>query len=345
MDISKIDKNFKVETELKQEGLVFHNALEKPFEINGVFYEEDKFVRMPMEIGKGISEGVASLVPCTAGGRVRFITDSPFVAVNCKTNTEFRMSHIPLNGSCGMDLFADNEYVGTFFAYYFFKGGYEAILYPKKSGEYEVVINMPLYCGVSELFIGLKEGAVIKAPTPYDDVPPIVYYGSSITQGGCASRPGNCYQHMIQREINIDHINLGFSGSARAEESMIDYLCSLDMSLFVMDYDHNAPTLEYLKSTHENLYRKIREAKPELPILIISKPDMQGEDAYERRDFIRSNYEKFMAEGDKNLYYIDGSTFFPQIGLCTVDGCHPSDLGFYFMANKIGAVIKEIFNK
>ena len=342
MDISIIDKNFKVETELKQEGLVFHNALEKPFEINGVFYEEDKYVRLPAETAKNVNEGVGTLFACTAGGRVRFRTDSPFVAINCKTNTEFRMSHIPLNGSCGMDLFADNTFVGTFFAYYFFKGGYESILYPKNSGEYEVVINMPLYCGVSELFIGLKEGSTIKAPTPYDDVPPIVYYGSSITQGGCASRPGNCYQHMIQREMNIDHINLGFSGAARAEENMINYLNSLDMSLFVMDYDHNAPSLEYLKSTHENLYRRIREAKPDLPILIISKPDMQGAEAYERRDFIRANYEKFVAEGDKNVYYIDGSTFFPEIGLCTVDGCHPSDLGFYFMAKKIGAEIKKI---
>ncbi len=344
MDISKIDKNFKVETNITQEGLVFHNALEKPFELNGVFYENDKFVRMPEEIAKSVNEGVSTLYANTAGGRVRFRTNSPFIAINCKTNTAHKMSHIPVNGSCGMDLFADNTYVGTFFAPFFFNGSYEAILYPKNNGEYEVVINMPLYCGVSELHIGLKEGSDIKAPTPYADVPPIVYYGSSITQGGCASRPGNCYQHMIQREINIDHINLGFSGSARAEQTMIDYLNTLDMSLFVMDYDHNAPTLEYLKSTHEKLYRGIRNANPNLPILIISKPDMQGPEAYERRDFIRSNYEKFVAEGDKNVYYIDGSSFFPEIGLCTVDGCHPSDLGFYFMANKIGAEIKKILN-
>ena len=347
MDITKIDKNFKIETALTEPGLVFHNALDNPFKIYGVFYEDNHFVRMPGKVAKEVNEGVATLYNHTAGGRVRFITDSPFVAVSCKTNNLTRMSHITVIGSCGMDLFADNTFVGSYFPPFIFENekGYESILYVNKPGEYEVTINMPLYCGVNELYIGLKEGSVIKEPTPYADVPPIVYYGSSITQGGCASRPGNAYQNIIQREINIDHINLGFSGSGRAEDTIIDYLASLDMSFFVMDYDHNAPDVEHLRNTHEKLFRGIRAKHPELPVLIVSKPDILRDPNWAaRRDLIKSNYEKFVSEGDKNVYFIDGSTMFVDHNLCTVDGCHPNDLGFYCMAQKIGGEIKRILN-
>ncbi len=341
MDISKIDKNFQLETRLNEPDLVYHNVLNEPFKIYGVTYEDNRFVRMPGEIARAVNDGVAYLYANTAGGRIRFITDSPFIAVNCKTNSPGKMSHIPVTGSCGMDLFVNNSHVGTYTPPFDFTTGYEGLHRISVTGEYEVTINMPLYCGVSELYIGLKKGSIIKEPTPYNQIAPVVYYGSSITQGGCASRPGNCYQNIIHRKLNIDYINLGFSGSGRAEDIMIDYLASLNMSVFVMDYDHNAPNLEHLKNTHEKLYRGIREKHPSLPIIIITKPDIHGPSCLARCDFIRSNYERFVQEGDKNVYFIDGSTFFADPSLCTVDTTHPTDLGFYFMAEKIGKMLTK----
>lgn len=342
MKISDIDKNF--ESKSAESTSVFLNVLQKPFKIYGVHYEQNRFVRMPISIASSVSEGVAMLNNQTAGGRVRFKTDSPFVALKAKLNTPSKMPHMTTIGSCGFDLFADNRFVGSFIPPYDFVDGFESVLQVDARSVYEVTVNMPLYCGVSELYIGLAKDSSVFEADDYADIPPIVYYGSSITQGGCASRPGNCYQHIIQREINIDCINLGFSGNAKAEKQMIEYLASLKMSLFVMDYDHNAPSLEHLKNTHEQLYRGIREKHPFLPILIITKPDIHTEECLKRRDFIRSNYEKFLAEGDKNVHFIDGSSFFPERGLCTVDSIHPTDLGFYFMAEKIGDKIKQIFN-
>ena len=124
--------------------------------------------------------------------------------------------------------------------------------------EHTFTINFPLYQGVNSLYIGLKEGSVIKEAPEYETTAPFVYYGSSITQGGCASRPGSAYQNILSRHLQWDHINLGFSGSCKGEDEMAYYIASLDMSVFVYDYDHNAPTVEHLKNTHEIFFKKIK---------------------------------------------------------------------------------------
>ena len=118
---------------------------------------------------------------------------------------------------------------------------------------------MPLYGDVETVNLGLRAGATVSEHTPYKHNTPIVFYGSSITQGACASRPGRAYEAIISRKYDVNFTNLGFSGACRAEESIVDYLATLEMSAFVLDYDHNAPTLEHLKNTHHRLYEKIRE--------------------------------------------------------------------------------------
>ena len=89
--------------------------------------------------------------------------------------------------------------------------------------------------------IGLKEGAAVQGGRAYRKGGPVLYYGSSITQGGCASRPDNCYPAYISQWTNTDYINLGFSGNGKAEPAMVEYLASLPCRAFVCDYDHNAP--------------------------------------------------------------------------------------------------------
>lgn len=183
----------------------------------------------------------------------------------------------------------------------------------------------------------------VEAPTPYIDKKPMVYYGSSITQGACASRPGNCYQGYICRAFNCDYINLGFSGNAKAEDEIIEYIKSLDMSIFVCDYDHNAPSAEHLKNTHEKMFKAIREAHPDIPIIIMSAPIWNPSGAWkERRDIVEQTYKNARATGDENVYFIDGKAL---MSLCenngTVDNCHPTDLGFYSMAQVLGDLIEK----
>jgi hypothetical protein len=180
----------------------------------------------------------------------------------------------------------------------------------------------------------------------YRDLSPIVYYGSSITQGACASRPGNIYQNIICRRNNIDYVNLGFSGSGFAEDTMVDYLCGLEMSAFVCDYDHNAPNVSHLEATHRKMYEKIRAAHPELPYIMISRVDFDCEyyENIKRRDVIIDTYRYARATKDKNVYFIDGASVFrgPYQDLCTTDGCHPTDLGFYRMAMGMLPTLKKI---
>ena len=236
MDISKIDKNLAVKTEIDREGLRFYDVTKTPaMSVHGVFYDGECFRRVPAEVADKVSEGVAGLNRCTAGGRVRFVTDSPFIAINTKLCAQQRMPHMAFAGSVGFDMYVDRRYHGTFMPPVASTPGYESIL-NVSGGEHLIEINMPLYGGVTELYIGIHENSTLKNPPEYSIKEPIVYYGSSITQGGCASRPGNSYQNIITRVLDAEQINLGFSGNAKGETAVAEYIASLSMSAFARSY-------------------------------------------------------------------------------------------------------------
>jgi hypothetical protein len=218
------------------------------------------------------------------------------------------------------------------------KTGYVASLELPRGGMKNYVMYFPLYNRVDRLSVALSDGAKVCPYNPYRDVAPILYYGSSITQGGCASRPDNCYQALIEKRNRIDFINLGFSGSAKAEKEMVAYLGGINCSLFVCDYDHNAPTADYLKATHYPLYEGFRLAQPDTPILFVSRPDInRWADGEERRKIVYSTYLKAKRQGDKNVYFLSGKSFYGNdlFWNFSVDGCHPTDYGFSRMAKKI----------
>ena len=190
----------------------------------------------------------------------------------------------------------------------------------------EITINFPLYSGVTELWIGLNRNSTLEKRADYKIGRPVLYYGSSITQGGCASRPGMAYETIISRRLDADFINLGSNGSARAEQPIADYLASLDPVVFVMDYDYNAPDPEYLAKTHENLYRTFRVAHPDTPVIMVGKSDfwLCNESNMERRDVIYRTYNNARLRGEK-VIFIDDHSLFPtnMREECTVDNCHP----------------------
>ena len=125
---------------------------------------------------------------------------------------------------------------------------------------------------------------------------------------------------------------------------MQEYLASIDASVYVLDYDHNATDAEYLKQTHYPLYEKIRNAHKNAPIIIITLPDFDGlVNSDKRRAVIYETYCKAKANGDNLVWFIDGETMFGLHGRsdCTVDTCHPNDLGFYRMATTIYPALKQ----
>lgn len=344
MKISEIDKNFKVETKLNKSDIVFYDVKSEPFSLYGVFYENEKFRRLPEGVAKSVSDGVYWLHANTAGGRVKFKTSSKYIAIHTKMPYVGKMPHFALTGSCGFDLYIDEKYKASFVPPFDLTDGYEGIIELGSKKMREITINFPLYSDVSEIYIGLSKDAKVEKSQGYLTKKPIVYYGSSITQGGCASRPGNAYEAIVSQRLNVDHINLGFSGNAKAEREISDYICSLDMSAFVYDYDHNAPTLEHLELTHERMFKEIRKAKPTLPIIMMSRPKYNlNKDEKKRLEIIKRTYENAKNSGDNNVYFISGKTL---MKLChdegTVDSCHPNDLGFFSMASALIKLLKEI---
>lgn len=271
-NITMIDSNFKVNTQIEIKDIRFYDICQPPFKIYGVFRESGKFRRIPESVAKSVNDGVYSLHANTAGGRVRFTTDSPYVAIHAVMPEIGKMPHFALTGSAGFDLYVGEKYASTFVPPFEISGGYESVIHFDTSQMREITIKFPLYSEVSQLYIGLSGNAAVGATEPYGTEKPVVYYGSSITQGGCASRPGNSYESIISRRLNADYINLGFSGSARGEIEIARYISSLDMSAFVYDYDHNAPDAEHLKETHERMFKIIRKENPDLPIIILSRP-------------------------------------------------------------------------
>jgi len=303
---------------------------------------------------KAVSPEVESLNDNTAGGRVRFSTNSPYVAIRVKMPPYGAMPHMTLCGSAGFDLYEDKGvssfYIGTFFPTYEAAptGQYEQILYLSNHNFRNFTIDFPLYHNVDSLYVGLKKGSSLQSGLEYACEKPVVYYGSSITQGGCASRPGNSYQSILSRRLNLDHVNLGFSGNGMGETTMAEYIASLSMSAFVMDYDHNAPTPEHLMNTHGQFFDIVRGAQKELPIIFISRPNFRADRIEDIlcRNIISDTYMRAIKNGDKHVYFIDGAQFFAFDGgdSCTVDGIHPNDLGFMQMANGIEPVLRQAIN-
>ena len=345
MNIGKIDPNFLLGSNLSQEEYAWRNAQDAPFEIRGLaICEGEDFFRVPMDIANQTSEGVAQLATHTSGGRVRFKTDSKKIAVRVHSRHAFTMSHMPLTGISGVDIYVGGAFSGSIRPEIPNGDWYEGFIV-KGDGEKEIEINLPLYNGVTAILIGLDKDASCLAPRKYTFDKPVVYYGSSITQGGCASRPGNSYQGFISRWLDSDHVNLGFSGNGRGEEVMANFIASIDMCAFVMDYDHNAPSAEHLLNTHERMFKIVRKAHPDIPVIMITKPDVEKDvsNVPARREAIFKTYQNALNAGDKNVRFIDGKNLFGEKDrdACTVDGCHPNDLGFYRMAEVIYPVLKE----
>lgn len=353
VSLDEIDRNFHIERTVKEPDMLWRDAKEEPFAIYGLYdyKNQPEYKRMPGDTANRVSEGVSILHRHTAGGRVRFATDSEAIAIHTVMPYMNHMPHIALTGSAGFDLYVDDPASGVSRFWRPFgpsvedKNGFESLVtFPTRRLRY-ITIHFPLYSPVDSLLIGLKKDAVLQPGLAYRNCAPIVYYGSSITQGGCASRPGNCYQNVIAQRTNVNFINLGFSGSCKAEPVMCEYLAGLSMSAFVCDYDHNAPDRAHLEATHLPLYRAIRKKHPDIPYIMISRYDFDC--AYEenigRRDVIIDTFRTAYGEGDKNVYFIDGSSVFrgPYESMCTVDGCHPTDIGFALLADAIGSVLQR----
>ena len=344
MNIAEIDKNFAFANKIDKDDVVWYEADKAPFKLYGA-YSASPYYRLDPEVAKNTSDGVTRLNRCTAGIRARFKCDSPYLALRVEQNEGYMYLNMCKIAMSGFTLHTvgenrDDSFVCVFPPCHGYKDGemgYESV-HDIRGVMTDYVLDFPMYNSVEKVYIGVKEGTKFEEPKEYANQLPVIFYGSSITQGGCASNSGNSYQNFLSRWLNMHYINLGFSGSAKAEDAIVDYMADLQMSVFVCDYDYNAPSVEHLEKTHFRLYEKIREKHPDIPYIMITMPRLTNK---RRTQIIHESYEKALALGDKNVYYIDGMSLFGGLGDHTVDGTHPNDLGFYKFAKALEPYLKK----
>jgi len=352
-----LDKNMVVNTTIGDVDVVWYDVRKEPFSLYGLYrpQTEPYFHRLPFDVAEATSEGVNKLSRESAGGRVRFSTDSPYIALRARYRVVGRSPHLTLISTAGFDLYIDGEfgsrYVREFRMPYDMTDSFEQIVYVEAGKMRSYTLNFPVHSVVESLEIGLKPGAVLEKGYPYRDVKPVAFYGSSIVHGTAATRPGTTYPSVISRELNVDYYNIGFSGQAKGEPVLAEWMATLPMSVFVCDYDYNAPTAEHLQATHYPMYEIIRKKNPDLPYVMITRPNYytspNQSDVRRRRDVIMSSYLKARQAGDENVYFVDGMSFFvePHQYDFSVDGTHPNDAGFQRMADSIGTVLRHILEQ
>ena len=329
-------------------GLVWVDAGEPPLELTGFFwYQKDKkFRRLPMDMDPAVSEAVKSLSWHTAGGKLRFRSNSKRVVVRVRLQNNTIMPHMARTGSNGFDLYVGSP--GSEVYYNTTKSieqQYDYTLFKHSEPAMRTItINFPLYKGVDSLQIGIEKGSRLQPPEPLKKY--VAVYGTSITQGGCAARPGMAWTNIVSRRMQRHFYNYGFSGSGKGEPVMAELLGTLDPAMYILVFQSNAGKA-YIANL-KNFIAILRKKHPETPIVVIStffRP-RSAESYY--LNIARQQHkvvEEFRKAGDKNIYSIDGSaTMDPYRYEATVDGTHPTDLGFMLKANFIQKVIEPLLD-
>lgn len=336
MKIEELDSNFKqlqTNTTLNYQNIRNTNA-----EIEGVL--PGTWQRLPDTVLEEINRpALTELAHHTSGAVVRFQTDTYILGLHMELlDPNFMMSHMPLTGSAGMDVFVNGHYAATFRAElgeHAVKG--ELFLSGEDS---EITIYLPLYNGVKDFYLGITENASIKKNSEHKIKEPILFYGSSITQGGCASKTSNAYPALVTRWLDAGMYCLGFSGNAKGDLPVARYIAELPATCLVYDYDYNAPDAAFLRETHEPFLKYILSHNPKLPVLVMSRPnpELKSEELQsgERRRIVQETVFKCKKMG-YHVEFLDGATLFGEDSreCCTVDGTHPNDLGFYRMAKNV----------
>ncbi len=329
-----------------------YTVFDSPVEVHGVpFFNERKTLkRLPPELMEKIPT-LKELGQKSPGVRVIFRTNAAEIKFHMElenTSTDIGSGLFQRQSS---HIMVGNRGKGDFRAlltsYDYTKTVAETTL--KKSSDFEdVTVWLPTSEVIRDFRFEIDDLAEVVSPTPYE-YSSIVYYGSSITEAVNISSAANSYSGIISERLNADYYNLGFPSNAKGESEMAEFIASIpDMCVFVYDYDHNAPSLEHLENTHETFFKIIREKRPDLPVIMLTRPNIENSPDYkERREIVRRTYQNALAQEDGNVWFIDGETLFGESEryLCTIDRTHPNDLGAWRMAEKITPVIKEALLK
>jgi hypothetical protein len=330
----------------------------RPLGVEGQGWQEVKlpYDRFPAKAEGKVRDAVWGLSRNSAGMCVRFVTASPTIHARWTvTSDRLAMPHMPATGVSGLDLYAKDD-----------RGRWRwvAVAQPKektntvilangvKPGPREYLVYLPLYNGVSSVEIGVPEAGQITDAPDYSSerAKPIVFYGTSITHGACASRPGMVHTAILGRRYQRPVINLGFSGNGRMEPEVGELLCELDAAAYVIDCCPNLGPADTAARTRP-LVEQLRKVWPDTPIVLVE--DRRYTDAWlntskgERNDgnhqALKQAFDDLTKAGVKHLYYIPGDDLLGDDNEGAVDSSHPNDLGFVRQADAFAKVLDPLF--
>ena len=314
------------------------------------------FNRLPAKAEGVAPKSVWGLSQHSAGLCARFTTDAPQIQARWTlTSKRLEMVHMTAIGVSGLDLYALDNGKWKWLAV----GRPTAIsntvtlVSDLPAGSRDYCLYLPLYNGVTSVEIGIPKGSTLTPlPRPADHQKPVVFYGTSITQGGCASRPGMVHTAILGRWLDCPVINLGFSGSGRMEPEMGDLIAELDPAVFVLDclpnMDAKLVTERVVPFVH-----KLRKAHPQTPIVLVEDRNYtsgflrasQRTRNEQNHAALRKAYEGLLAEGVGGLSYLPADKLLGDDGEGTVDSSHPTDLGFYRQAKAMLPVLQPLVEK
>ena len=318
---------------------------------------EHYYDRLPANVTTNVNGGVRSMKHHTSGMLFRFATDSKKLVFRwVPYSGVLAMDHMPSTGVSGIDVYRLDEasgrwrYVATGRIRDAQKGATLEVGW--KSGEM-CLVNLPLYNGLKSFSLGIDAGATVSAAAPRRSGVdrPVVFYGTSITHGGCASRPGLGFVNIVGRDLDVPVVGLGFSGSGVMEFEMSEHLARIDASCYVLDCLWNMCMTEAerpgrsVEANYERFIRNLRAKRPGVPIVMAEQSDVYGSGRFARKNrFVRELHGKLVAEGWKNLVYLPADGMYADDGEGTVDGTHPNDWGMMHMARAFGGAVRQALN-
>ena len=320
--------------------------------IIGKYHSEKNYARFPKEYKNKLREDVWGLGQHSAGISIRFRTNASEISVRWTLLEDNIMDHMAFTGIKGVDLYAwvDNnwKYVNTARV----KGKTNEFTLIRTSGAIyrEYLLNLPLYDGIDSLSIGVNSSAEIGLPAEkyLIDKKPVVYYGSSIAQGGCASRPGMAFTNILERAMDRTFINMGFSGSGTFDIPVGEAMSEIDAALYIIDCNPNTKT-ELIYERAVELVKLLKEKRPAVPVLLVEGfyyvsgfGNPKESDQAKKNVELQRAFNTLKKSGLKQIYYKKGDGMIGDDFEGTVDGVHPNDLGMMRIAESLEPAIKKL---
>ena len=355
--LCSLSRNFTYMFPAAKVGWTWYDGSELPIEGKGWTRREQTetyYDRLPKAHEKEIPPRVWQLQKHTAGMSFRFVTDSDRLNIRWKPRFEtLSRWHMPSTGVSGVDVYQWNEARGK----WLFVDPPCAVK-PKAEGASYVwnvtpnaptLVHLPLYNGLDYIRLGVNPGCTVRAAPPRKSgiVKPVVFYGTSTTQGGCVSRPGLCWTSIATRLADVPQVNLGFSGSGKMEDVMNDCLAEIDASCYVLDTCGNMD-VALLKERFEAFLRKLHARKPGVPIVVPAHPWDEMRPAAGQtagQDFLRDLCARLKAEDPvlwKDLHFLGFEPEFAEDNDSTVEGLHMNDIGSLRMGTVCGRLLQKI---